>query len=79
MKRILSACLEQTLHFRLKDAMPHDAAVRMVREEYTRYREQLDRNRTQYRILSEHEQADGSLIVWLKKQYNNHDCGDYLD
>lgn len=79
MKRIQSACLEQTLHFRLKDTMPHDAAVRMVREEYDRYREQLDRNRTRYRILSECEQPDGSLIVSLKKQYNNHDCGSYLD
>ena len=69
MKRILSACLEQTLHFRLKDAMPHDAAARMVREEYTRYREQLDRNRTQYRILSENaEQMHLMASVLLERE-----------
>lgn len=30
MKRIHSACLLQTLHFQLKEDIPHDAAVRTV-------------------------------------------------
>ena len=38
----------------------------------------MDRNRTGYKVLEELPQADGSLIVRLKRQYNNYDVGDYL-
>jgi hypothetical protein len=39
----------------------------------------MDRNRTKYRITKEETQPDGSILVEVKKQYNYHDCGTYLD
>ena len=66
MKRIKAACLEQTIHFMLKEDLPHDEAVQFVKAEYEHYLAQLERNRTQYRILEKTEQPDGSLLVKLK-------------
>ena len=77
MKRIQSACLEQTIRFVMKDDIPREAR-QMVQAEYRHYLEQMDRNRTGYKVLEELPQADGSLIVRLKRQYNNYDVGDYL-
>ena len=37
MKRIQAACLEQTIHFQLKEDVPHDQAVNNVREEAEHY------------------------------------------
>ena len=79
MKRIKAACLEQTIHFMLKEDLPHDEAVQFVKAEYEHYRAQLERNRTQYRILEKTEQPDGSLLVKLKKQYNSYDCTPYMN
>lgn len=79
MKRIKSACLQQTLHFMLKEDLRHEDAVRSVKEDLAAYRLQLERSRTRYRIDSEEEQPDGSVIVKIRKQYNSYDCGDYLD
>ena len=78
MKRIQSACLEQTIRFVMKDDSPREEARQMVQAEYRHYLEQMDRNRTGYKVLEELPQADGSLIVRLKRQYNNYDVGDYL-
>ena len=78
MKRIQSACLEQTIRFAMKDDIPREEARQMVQAEYRHYLEQMDRNRTGYKVLEELPQADGSLIVRLKRQYNNYDVGDYL-
>lgn len=79
MKRIKYACLEQTIHFMLKDDQSHADAVRMVENEVTGYKLQMERSHTKYRILSEEKQADGSVILQIRKQYNHYDCGDYLD
>lgn len=79
MKRIKAACITQTLHFLLKDGVGHDYAVTLVNEEVKKYKEQLDRNRTQYKILSEEKQADGSVIIEIKKQYNSSPVGHYLE
>ena len=48
MKRIKAACLEQTIHFTLKDDLSHEEAVQFVQAEYAHYLAQLDRNRTPY-------------------------------
>lgn len=37
MKRIKAACLEQTIHFQLKEAAPPAAAAREIQNEYGRY------------------------------------------
>jgi hypothetical protein len=79
MKRVKAACITQTLHFLLKDDTGHDYAVRLVNEEVKKYKEQLDRSRTQYKILSEKTQADGSVIIEIKKQYNSAPVGSYLE
>lgn len=42
-------------------------------------RHKMDRHKTQYKILEEAEQPDGSLIVKIKKQNNAQPVGNYLD
>lgn len=79
MKRIQSACICQTLHFLLKDELGHDHAVKLVREEVAQYKKTLERNRTQYKIVEETEQPDGSMLVKVIKQYNSSPVGSYLD
>ena len=79
MKRIKAECLEQTLHFLLKDGLPPETARQQVRQEYESYRAQMDRRGTLYKILEEKEQPDGSLMIKLKRQNNYHPVGGYLD
>ena len=79
MKRIKAACLEQTIHFQLKEALVPEAAREQVRQEYEFYKAQLDRRRTPYKILEEKEQPDGSLLIKLKRQNNAQPVGDYLN
>ena len=73
------ACLEQTTHFQLKDGISAELAKQQVRQEYESYKAQMDRHKTQYKILEEAEQPDGSLIVKIKKQNNAQPVGNYLD
>ncbi len=42
------------------------------------YKKGLERNRTQYKIVEETTQPDGSVIVKIIKQYNTAPVGDYL-
>ena len=79
MKRIKAACLEQTIHFQLKDGISSELARQQVRQEYESYKMQMDRHRTQYKIIEETEQPDGSLIIKIKKQNNTQPVGSYLD
>lgn len=79
MKRVKAACITQTLHFLLKEDIPHDYAIKLVSEEVKKYKEHLDKNRIKYKILSEETQADGSVIIEIKKQYNTSPIGNYLD
>ena len=79
MKRVLAACFLQTLHFQLKEEMPHDEAVRMDRLEVKRYKEALDRRHTKQKIDSEIEQPDGSVILKIRKQNLSQPVGKYLD
>ncbi len=79
MKRVKAACICQTLHFMLKEDLDHELAVRLVADEVEQYKKTLDRNRTQYRILEEAVQPDGSILVKVIKQYNSCPVGDYLN
>lgn len=79
MKRVKAACIIQTLHFLLKEEVGHDYAVQLVNEEVKKYKEQLNKNKVQYKILSEETQADGSVIIEIKKQYNSSPTGNYMD
>ena len=74
MKRIKAACLEQTVHFMLKEELGHAAAANMVREEYAHYKAALERNRTQYKIVEEKVLPDDSILrLW----YRITDCFNY--
>ncbi len=79
MKRIKSACICQTIHFMLKDGISNDFNRQQVASEVENYKKTLDRNRTQYKIVEEAAQADGSVIIKIIKQYNSSPVGDYLD
>ena len=79
MKRVKAACICQTLHFRLKEDVEHNCAVKLVREEVAHYKATLDRNQTKYRILEEIHQEDGSIMLKVIKQYNACPVGDYLN
>ena len=79
MKRVLAACICQTLHFQLKDEIPHEEAVRQVRDELERYKAGLEKNRTKFRVVEETEQEDGSVVLKIIKQYNTSPVGEYLD
>lgn len=79
MKRITAACLEQTIHFQQKEGLPPEEAGEQVRQEFAFYKAQLDRRKVPYKILEEHEQPDGSLIIKLKRQNNTQPVGSYLD
>ena len=78
MKRIKSACLLQTIHFQLKEDVPHEITVRGVKEELEHYKNQLTRNRTRYQVVEEAQQPDGSIMLRIKKQYNSYNCDEYM-
>lgn len=79
MKRVKAACIIQTLHFMLKEDVAHDYAIQLVQEEVSRYKKQLEKTGTIYQILSEETQADGSIMMEIKKQYNSSPVGNYIE
>lgn len=79
MKRVKAACICQTLHFSMKESLSYECTRRTVQQEVENYKAGLERSRTQYRIVEEIPQADGSLILKIIKQYNSSDLGDYLN
>lgn len=78
MKRIQAACICQTLHFFLKDEMSKERNEKYSQEEFEKYKQSLEKSHTEYRVLEEVKQDDGSLIIKIIKQYNNSPVGDYL-
>lgn len=72
MKRIISACLEQTIRFdTYNDADP--------KTDMKRYFDQLDRKRIKYQIVGQKEEEDGAVVVSLKKQYNTYKTDGYIE
>lgn len=55
MKRIKAACLEQTIHFQLKDGISSELAKQQVRQECESYKVQMDHHQTRYKIVEETE------------------------
>ena len=72
MKRVKAACIIQTLVFQQKEdcGLSRDAVLSLNREEVQRYKHSLERTRTRYQITGEEEQEDGSILVRVRKQYN---------
>lgn len=79
MKRIQYACLNQTVHFKLKEDMGRDYAIKLVKDEYAEYKNHLESSNIKHKIIAEETQPDGSIIIKIKRQLNNYDVGDYLD
>ena len=82
MKRVKAACIFQTLVFAQKEdcGMTREQQLAVNREEVGRYRATMDRQRVRYQITEETEQSDGSVLVRVKKQYNEKaDVSEYFN
>ena len=56
-----------------------DQALKIDRQELQRYRDHLERTRTRYQITDEQEREDGSILIRVRKQYNEKiDVGEYF-
>ena len=73
MKRVKAACILQSLVFMQKEdcGLSKTAILETNRREVENYKKTLERTRTRYQIVSEEEQEDGSIIVRVRKQYND--------
>lgn len=82
MKRVKAACILQTLVFIQKPEMGYtkEQSLKVNHEEIEHYKAQLERNKTRYVIVEETEQEDGSIVVRVKKQYNDKaDVAEYFE
>ena len=82
MKRVKSACIYQTLIFSQKEdcGLSKQLQTKYNHEEVEKYKAALERNRTRYAITEETEQEDGSVLVKVRKAYNDKtDIGDYFE
>lgn len=73
MKRVKAACLLQTLVFSQKPDMGYsrERALIINHDEIEHYKKSLEKTRTRYQIVDEAEQEDGSIIVHVRKAYND--------
>ena len=81
MKRVKAACILQTLVFSQKPEMGYskESALKINQEEIERYKKNLERTRTKYQIVDTVEQSDGSVILRVRKQYNDRtDVSEYF-
>ena len=80
-KRVRSACILQTLVFSQKPELGHSRNVnlKLNRDEFESYKKSMERTGTRYQIIDESEEADGSLVIHVRKQYNgNADVSEYF-
>lgn len=81
MKRVKAACILQTLLFMQKEdcGLSHSAILDLNRREVENYKKTLERSHTRYQITGQEEQADGSILVHVRKQYNDRaDVSEYF-
>ena len=81
MKRVKAACVLQTLIFAQKDdcGLTREQQYKVNCEEVERYKAAMDRARTRYQITEQTEQPDGSVLVRVRKQYNDRaDVSEYF-
>lgn len=81
MKRVKAACILQTLVFAQKPEMGYsrDQALKINQEEFEHYKTSLSRAKTRYQITDTAEQEDGSILVHVRKQYNDRaDVSEYF-
>ena len=81
-KRVKAACILQTLVFAQKPEMGYskERALKINHEEIDHYKSQLEKAKTRYVIVDETEQEDGSVVIHVKKQYNDKaDVSEYFN
>lgn len=73
MKRVQAACILQTLVFSQKPELGYsrERAASINREEIEHYKRSLERAKTRYQVLDVTEQEDGSIVLHVRKQYND--------
>lgn len=76
MKRVISACLYQTLHFVLNPHYSKEEALQKVEEEIKNYKEQ---DADKVRILEEIKYDDGSVVLKIKKKVSGYPTGEYFE
>ena len=82
MKRVKAACILQTLVFAQKTDMGYskERALKINQEEIEHYKATLERTKTRYQIVDTSEQEDGSVVVHVRKQYNDKaDVSEYFE
>lgn len=82
MKRIKAACILQTLVFAQNPEKGYskDHALQINKEEIEHYKATLERAKTRYQIIDTVEQEDGSIVVRIRKQYNDKaDVSEYFE
>ncbi len=82
MKRVKAACIFQTLVFSQKPELElsKERALKLNYDEIEHYKSTLEKSKTRYRIVDVAEQEDGSLLVRVRKQYNDKtDVSEYFE
>lgn len=82
MKRVKAACILQTLVFAQKDdcGLTREQQIKLNHDEVSRYKATMDKSYIRYQITEESEQSDGSVIVRVRKQYNDKaDVSEYFN
>lgn len=76
MKRVISACLYQTLHFVLDSRYSKEEALEKVEEEVKKYKNQEN---DKVQILEEVKYDDGSVLLKVKKKVSGYATGEYFE
>ena len=74
--------LASTADWRLQDdcGVTHEQQLKVNHDEVSHYKAMMDRSRTRYQIAEETEQSDGSVLVRVRKQYNDKaDVSEYFN
>ena len=82
MKRVQAACILQTLVFQQKDDtyFSKEKAIALNKDEVEKYKASLEKHKTRVQIVEETEQEDGSILVRVRKQYNDKtDVAEYFN
>ncbi len=82
MKRVKAACILQTLVFAQKpdSGLSKENMLKVNREEFEHYKATLEKTRTRYQIDDTVEEEDGSIVVKVRKQYNDKaDVSEYFN
>lgn len=82
MKRVQAACILQTLVFQQKDDsyLSKEKEIALNKEEVEKYKASLEKKKTRFQIVEETQQVDGSILVRVRKQYNDKaDVSEYFN